>query len=83
MTEVFVAKTNYEGLPVFADEDETVRIYDGFSYEGTYSRASEAEDLDLSGGHWSEGPFVLLSDYQALVKRVYGSAPDLCGEEES
>lgn len=69
-----------ERMPVFADEDETVRIWDGFPHEGCYLRYSERESPDCFSG---VGPFVLLSDYQALVKRVYGSAPDLCGEEES
>lgn len=72
----------YNGKPVFADEDQIVRIYDGVWYEGAFMRYTEC-DFPVDGPR-SEGPFVLLSDYQALRDRVYGKTQtEVCdGETE-
>lgn len=56
-------------LRVFADPDETVRIWYGLDYEGTFLRYAAGDNID---SYRSSGPFVLLSDYLALRKKVYG-----------
>lgn len=57
---------DYEGKPVFAAPG--VRIYDGLDYEGAFMRYAE-HDFPTEGPR-SEGPFVLLEDYQALMQLV-------------
>ena len=73
---------NSEGRPVFADEFETIRIYDGQPYQGTCARSTYEEE-EIPPFCWSDGPFVLLSDYQALHDKVYGVVPaDSCGQDD-
>lgn len=58
-------EVNYEGKRVFAAPG--VRIYDGADHEGTFKRYSPHE---LVHTYRSEGPFVLLSDYENLLQLV-------------
>ena len=73
---------DYLGRPTFADEFETVRIYDGDDFQCPFPRLTREEASDLKFS-LTDGPFVLLSDYKALHDKVYGTTPaDSCGQDD-